>query len=83
MVGKVAKGKDIYSWKIQIHYNRSKDNSTGTVAIAGTTYSRSDKKITSLTMADTVIIGDVRFKITSVSANAFQQVYSSKECHYR
>lgn len=45
----------------------------GTVSLAGTTYTRSDKKFTSVTIGDTVTIGDVRFKITSVGANAFSR----------
>ena len=68
---KAAKGKTYTVGKFRYTITGAKADGTGTVAIAGTTYSRSDKKFASLTIADTVIIGDVRFKITSVSANAF------------
>ena len=70
---KAAKGKTYTVGKFKYTITGAKADGTGTVAIAGTTYSRSDKKFASLTIADTVIIGDVRFKITSVSANAFSR----------
>lgn len=70
---KAAKGKTYTVGKFKYTITGAKTDGTGTVAIAGTTYSRSDKKFASLTIADTVIIGDVRFKITSVSANAFSR----------
>ena len=70
---KAAKGKTYTVGKFRYTITGAKADGTGTVAIAGTTYSRADKKFASLTIADTVIIGDVRFKITSVSANAFSR----------
>ena len=70
---KAAKGKTYTVGKFKYTITGAKADGTGTVAIAGTTYSRSDKKFVSLTIADTVVIGDVRFKITSVSANAFSR----------
>ncbi len=70
---KAAKGKTYTVGKFRYTITGAKADGTGTVAIAGTTYSRSDKKFASLTIADTVVIGDVRFKITSVSANAFSR----------
>ena len=70
---KAAKGKTYTVGKFKYTITGAKADGTGTVAIAGTTYSRSDKKFASLTIADTVVIGDVRFKITSVSANAFSR----------
>ena len=70
---KAAKGKTYTVGKFKYTITGAKTDGTGTVAIAGTTYSRSDKKFASLTIADTVVIGDVRFKITSVSANAFSR----------
>ena len=70
---KAAKGKTYTVGKFKYTITGAKTDGTGTVAIDGTTYSRSDKKFVSLTIADTVIIGDVRFKITSVSANAFSR----------
>lgn len=70
---KAAKGKTYTVGKFKYTITGAKTDSTGTVAIVGTTYSRSDKKFASLTIADTVVIGDVRFKITSVSANAFSR----------
>ena len=70
---KAAKGKIYTVGKFKYTITGAKADGTGTVAIAGTTYSRSDKKFASLTIADTVVIGDVRFKITSVSANAFSR----------
>ena len=70
---KAAKGKTYTVGKFRYTITGAKADGTGTVAITGTTYSRSDKKFASLTIADTVIVGDVRFKITSVSANAFSR----------
>ena len=70
---KAAKGKTYTVGKFKYTITGAKADGTGTVAIAGTTYSRSDKKFASLTIADTVVIGDVRFKITSVSTNAFSR----------
>ena len=70
---KAAKGKTYTVGKFKYTITGAKADGTRTVAIAGTTYSRSDKKFASLTIADTVVIGDVRFKITSVSANAFSR----------
>ena len=70
---KAAKGKTYTVGKFKYTITGAKADGTGTVAIANTTYSRSDKKFVSLTIADTVVIGDVRFKITSVSANAFSR----------
>ena len=75
---KAAKGKTYTIGKLRYTITGAKTDGTGTVAIAGTTYSRSDKKFASLTIADTVIIGDVRFKITSVSANAFSRYTALK-----
>ena len=70
---KAAKGKTYTVGKFRYTITGAKADGTGTVAISGTTYTRSDKKFVSLTIADTVVIGDVRFKITSVSANAFSR----------
>lgn len=75
---KAAKGKTYTVGKFRYTITRAKADGTGTVAIAGTTYSRSDKRFASLTIADTVVIGDVRFKITSVSANAFSRYTALK-----
>lgn len=75
---KAAKGKTYTVGKFKYTITGAKTDGTGTVAIASTTYSRSDKKFASLTIADTVIIGDVRFKITSVSANAFSRYTALK-----
>ena len=75
---KAAKGKTYTVGKFRYTITGAKADGTGTVAIVGTTYSRSDKKFASLTIADTVIIGDVRFKITSVSANAFSRYTALK-----
>lgn len=75
---KAAKGKTYTVGKFKYTITGAKADGTGTVAIAGTTYSRSDKKFVSLTIADTVVIGDVRFKITSVSANAFSRYTALK-----
>lgn len=80
---KAAKGKTYTVGKFRYTITGAKADGTGTVAIAGTTYSRSDKRFASLTIADTVVIGDVRFKITSCKRKCIQQVYGSKECHYR
>ena len=75
---KAAKGKTYTVGKFKYTITGAKADGTGTVAIAGTTYSRSDKKFASLTIADTVVVGDVRFKITSVSANAFSRYTALK-----
>ena len=75
---KAAKGKTYTVGKLRYTITGAKADGTGTVAIAGTTYSRSDKRFASLTIADTVVIGDVRFKITSVSANAFSRYTALK-----
>lgn len=75
---KAAKGKTYTVGKFKYTITGAKADGTGTVAIAGTTYSRSDKRFASLTIADTVVIGDVRFKITSVSANAFSRYTALK-----
>lgn len=75
---KAAKGKTYTVGKFRYTITGAKADGTGTVAIAGTTYSRSDKKFASLTIADTVVVGDVRFKITSVSANAFSRYTALK-----
>ena len=75
---KAAKGKTYTVGKFKYTITGAKTDGTGTVAIAGTTYSRSDKKFASLTIADTVVVGDVRFKITSVSANAFSRYTALK-----
>ena len=52
---KAAKGKTYTVGKFRYTITGAKADGTGTVAIAGTTYSRSDKKFASLTIADTVI----------------------------
>ena len=70
---KAAKGKKYTVGKFKYTITGAKADGTGTVAIAGTTYSRSDKKFASLTISDAVVIGDVKFKITSVGANAFSR----------
>ena len=70
---KAAKGKTYTVGKFKYTITGAKADGTGTVAIAGTTYSRSDKKFTSLTISDAIVIGDVKFKITSVGANAFSR----------
>ena len=75
---KAAKGKTYTVGKFRYTITGAKADGTGTVAIAGTTYSRSDKRFASLTITDTVVIGDVRFKITSVSANAFSRYTALK-----
>lgn len=75
---KAAKGKTYTVGKFRYTITGAKADGTGTVAIAGTTYSRPDKRFASLTIADTVVIGDVRFKITSVSANAFSRYTALK-----
>lgn len=75
---KAAKGKTYTVGKFRYTITGAKADGTGTVAIAGTTYSRSDKRFASLTIADTVVICDVRFKITSVSANAFSRYTALK-----
>ena len=75
---KAAKGKTYTVGKFKYTITGAKADGTGTVAISGTTYTRSDKKFVSLTIADTVVIGDVRFKITSVSANAFSRYTALK-----
>lgn len=75
---KAAKGNTYTVGKFRYTITGAKADGTGTVAIAGTTYSRSDKRFASLTIADTVVIGDVRFKITSVSANAFSRYTALK-----
>mgnify|MGYP000068554959 CR=1 FL=1 len=75
---KAAKGKTYTVGKFRYRITGAKADGTGTVAIAGTTYSRSDKRFASLTIADTVVVGDVRFKITSVSANAFSRYTALK-----
>ncbi len=75
---KAAKEKTYTVGKFRYTITGAKADGTGTVAIAGTTYSRSDKRFASLTITDTVVIGDVRFKITSVSANAFSRYTALK-----
>ncbi len=70
---KAVKGKTYTVGKFKYTITGAKVDGTGTVAIAGTTYTRSDKKFASLTISDTVVIGDVRFKVTSVGANAFSR----------
>ena len=75
---KAAKGKTYTVGKFRYTITGAKADGTGTVAIAGTTYSRADKRFASLTIADTVVVGDVRFKITSVSANAFSRYTALK-----
>ena len=70
---KAAKGKTYTVGKFKYTITGAKADGTGTVAISGTTYTRSDKKFASLTISDAVVIGGVKFKITSVGANAFSR----------
>ena len=72
-INKAAKGKTYTVDKFKYTITDARTNGLGTVSLAGTTYTRSDKKFTSVTIGDTVTIGDVRFKITSVGANAFSR----------
>ena len=72
-INKAAKGKTYTVGKFKYTITDARTNGLGTVSLAGTTYTRSDKKFTSMTIGDTVIIGDVRFKVTSVGANAFSR----------
>ena len=72
-INKAAKGKTYTVGKFKYTITDARTNGLGTVSLAGTTYTRSDKKFTSVTIGDTVTIGDVRFKITSVGANAFSR----------
>ena len=70
---KAAKGKTYTVGKFKYTITGAKADGTGTVAISGTTYTRSDKKFASLTISYAVVIGGVKFKITSVGANAFSR----------
>ena len=64
-VGKVYTGT--YKYKI----TSAKTNGTGTVSIIGSAYAKTNKKFTTLKVADTVTIGGVKFKITRIETKAF------------
>ncbi len=72
-ISKATKGKTYTVGNFKYTITGAKADGTGTVAIVGTTYTRSDKKFASLTISDAVVIGDVKFKVTSVGANAFSR----------
>lgn len=48
------------------------DNGTGTVALMGTTYSKTAKSFTSLTIGSTATIGGARYKVDAINENAFR-----------
>ncbi len=64
-VGKVYTGT--YKYKI----TNANTNGTGTVSIIGSAYAKTNKKFTTLKVADTVTIGGVKFKITRIETKAF------------
>lgn len=48
------------------------DNGAGTVALMGTTYSKTAKSFTSLTIGSTATIGGARYKVDAINENAFR-----------
>lgn len=48
------------------------DKRTGTVALMGTTYSKTAKSFTSLTIGSTATIGGARYKVDAINENAFR-----------
>ena len=48
------------------------DNGTGTVALMGTTYSKTAKSFTALTIGSTATIGGARYKVDAINENAFR-----------
>ena len=68
----VAKGKTYTAGNFKYKMTNASTNGKGTVTLAATTKSKSDKKFTSCKIADTVKIGGKTFKVTAIGDDAFK-----------
>ena len=71
---KTQAGK-VYGSTLKYKITSAKTNGTGTVSLIGSGYSKTNKKFTTLKVADTVIIGGVKFKITKIENKAFMKYH--------
>ena len=71
---KTQAGK-VYGSTLKYKITSAKTNGTGTVSLIGSGYSKTNKKFTTLKIADTVIIGGVKFKITKIENKAFMKYH--------
>ena len=68
----VAKGKTYTAGNFKYKMTKASTNGKGTVTLAATKKSKSDKKFTSCKIADTVKIGGKTFKVTAIGDDAFK-----------
>ena len=68
----VAKGKTYTAGNFKYEMTKASTNGKGTVTLAATKKSKSDKKFTSCKIADTVKIGGKTFKVTAIGDDAFK-----------
>ena len=68
----VAKGKTYTAGIFKYKMTKASTNGKGTVTLAATKKSKSDKKFTSCKIADTVKIGGKTFKVTAIGDDAFK-----------
>lgn len=71
---KTQAGK-VYGSTLKYKITSAKTNGTGTVSLIGSGYSKTNKKFTTLKVADTVIIGGMKFKITKIENKAFMKYH--------
>ena len=74
----VAKGKTYTAGNFKYKMTKASTNGKGTVTLAATKKSKSDKKFTSCKIADTVKIGGKTFKVTAIGDDAFKGYKKSK-----
>ena len=68
----VAKGKTYTAGNFKYKMTKASTNGKGTVTLAATKKSKSDKKFTSCKIANTVKIGGKTFKVTAIGDDAFK-----------
>ena len=68
----VEKGKTYTPGNFKYKMTKASTNAKGTVTLAATKKSKSDKKFTSCKIADTVKIGGKTFKVTAIGDDAFK-----------
>lgn len=68
----LSKGKTYVVKNIKYKVTKVGTSGKGTVSVIGTTYKKTNKKFKKLTIASTVNIGGVKYKVTEIGNNAFK-----------
>lgn len=68
---KTAKGKVYTAGNFRYKITNARTDGKGEVTLIGTTYKKNNKAFKKLTVADTVSIGGVKFRVTAIGAKAF------------